>query len=1022
MKFGNTLLRLSENDSKYGHQYMQYKLLKMHVKEQKGNNDPQKEVEFVRMLESELQRIKKLISAKIDELKSAGQGLQMSVKMADISNEIPDLQRLGNQADVLATDMAEIERFVFYNKEGFRKIVKKHDKVTGTRSFWFEAQKHAEFFSDLAHELEGILIQLSDIYEYIREKQGGNKVSAEHKVSQETFERKSTKYWIAMEDAFLLKTMLVKHMPLYIFSRTKQEDNKRMANKRTSILLQDHGKKFEEFKFLQKSGWISSVYFDSTDLHSYHRRVAMKEGATLIRIRWYGDPDESSVAGDMYLPRPPAKGLFCERKTHHECWVAEDSLKERFPIKKNNITDFITGKKPAAECCLSSGDSAMSLAEEIQKEILDNKLVPMVRTVYKRSAFQLEETNDVRITLDQALSFVNEHPSVRDDATWHRDETELENNEDWISFHAAVLEVKLKTASPEWLEELLKSPIIRMVNKFSKFQQSCTSYNADKVKIWPYWFEDDEIKEAKKRTKKIRQAKDEDEGIVREENKEQTLRKPTPSFGLEPDYAYDNKAYGDDALGDIEMGMFEKKAPSVNDVPGGTIGTFVSTVNDNPPGIKTIDMTEHSLKNGTSAYSNGGTAITKQRKRLASENKPEAVYNDNDDNTNCFGKPQKFKKATKRLKIEPKTYFANERTFMQWSTAALFLIGIGGTLVGTQSEVARVVTIVFFALALFMVLYACVVFYVRMVLIKRGTSGRFDDWFGPALLTCLLITGLGFSFYAFHYSWTMLPLTVIPIQYWESPVCVKLQLKNNPVFFSPSGLSTNDPERRLAWTCADNRIAQLDLDTGEFLQVHTIGDEGVKDFECVTFAKDADVIWIGSEEPENEIIEYNIKTKRRLRTLSMEPVSGKSTKLMEGLAFMDFYYPLQDLPQKVVGNGTFFTPRPQSLGSFYIPVGFGGVSPRSKIKVPADLTTEKIGAMTTLGDTLYTVFDNAHVLVGYDMFTAKMTRYQIPGNEKNWEGILFRPHSSGMWVYLAKDNPPEIWRFDFDTNSGFKGC
>ena len=69
----------------------------------------------------------------------------------------------------------------------------------------------------------------------------------------------------------------------------------------------------------------------------------MEEGATLFRVRWYGDPKDITITDGMILPRAPSEGLYYERKTHHESWVNLPSIKERFPIGKQQVSDFMKG-------------------------------------------------------------------------------------------------------------------------------------------------------------------------------------------------------------------------------------------------------------------------------------------------------------------------------------------------------------------------------------------------------------------------------------------------------------------------------------------------------------------------------------------------------------------------------------------------------------------------------------------------------------------------------------------------------
>ena len=55
------------------------------------------------------------------------------------------------------------------------------------------------------------------------------------------------------------------------------------------------------------------MYLDSAALDVYQTRLEREEGATLIRVRWYGDGCGGDSSGDAEL--------FVERKTHHESWT-----------------------------------------------------------------------------------------------------------------------------------------------------------------------------------------------------------------------------------------------------------------------------------------------------------------------------------------------------------------------------------------------------------------------------------------------------------------------------------------------------------------------------------------------------------------------------------------------------------------------------------------------------------------------------------------------------------------------------
>lgn len=153
---------------------------------------------------------------------------------------------------------------------------------------------------------------------------------------------------------------------------------------------------------VQEGQLVTSIYLDSESGDSYNRRLNRFEGAQLIRCRWYGDND-----GDAY------KEIFVERKTHHESWTGAKSTKERFALPQKRVSKYVLGKQRAhqifdflkgnldiprwAESLQDRKASAniLRLGPEIENSISVNRMQPMVRTSYLRSAFQ---SNDCKTT------------------------------------------------------------------------------------------------------------------------------------------------------------------------------------------------------------------------------------------------------------------------------------------------------------------------------------------------------------------------------------------------------------------------------------------------------------------------------------------------------------------------------------------------------------------------------------------------------------------------------------------------
>ena len=117
--------------------------------------------------------------------------------------------------------------------------------------------------------------------------------------------------------------------------------------------------------------------------------------------------------------------------------------------------------------------------------------VPLLRTSYRRTAFQLSTDNLVRVSLDSDLAMSAEAPtaaaavagtrSLHDAAgasapvgggaaPWCRDfaSRPLAARE-VVHFPYAVVEVKLQAKAPDWLNALVQCGLLLAVPKFSKF-------------------------------------------------------------------------------------------------------------------------------------------------------------------------------------------------------------------------------------------------------------------------------------------------------------------------------------------------------------------------------------------------------------------------------------------------------------------------------------------------------------------------------------------------------------------------
>lgn len=250
-------------------------------------------------------------------------------------------------------------------------------------------------------------------------------------------------------------------------------------------------------EFEERDTAISSIYYDNPETFElYTGRLKKTEGAEAIRLRWYGGMENDQI--------------FVERKTHREDWTGEKSVKARFPIKEKHVNPFMQGRMTVEslfEKARKDGKKSEKqladweqLAREIQYRVVTKGLVPVMRTFYHRTAFQLPGDARVRISLDTELTMVREDNldgRRRAGDNWRRTDIGVDYPfrqlppEDVQRFPYAVLEVKLQTQPgqepPQWIKELISSHLVEAVPKFSKFIHGTVNMFPDRINLLPFW-------------------------------------------------------------------------------------------------------------------------------------------------------------------------------------------------------------------------------------------------------------------------------------------------------------------------------------------------------------------------------------------------------------------------------------------------------------------------------------------------------------------------------------------------------
>ena len=591
--------------------------------------------------------------------------------------------------------------------------------------------------------LERLLVLISEVYTKIRTleawEQGGDGGDTNAKwVAPTDFERQTDKYWVRWEDLIALQLMIVEHYPLLIYG----SDGNLVH---TDIRDQSYE------KLPNTSDSISSLYLDSDDLSIYQPRIAREEGAILIRFRWYGRLPQNEEL------------LYVERKTHHESWVNKKSIKERLIIQAKSGRSFmddewdsdrIVRELTSATKSLEGNKlaSAVRLCTEIQAAIRKRKLRPMIRTTYKRVAFQFPSNNIVRFTLDSDLCLSDEAsiPLPRGDFC-HLPNTKLDSRSINL-FPYAVMEIKLQGPPPPFVQSLLDSGLLIESSKFSKFLTGQAMFRD--VPVLPYWSEYDELKELfhsksalpQQQGSKKNNGSDDDSPL-------------SPAIQVKTDTRSERGRF-----------FFTKGTKTPTSSSGGTAGN-TSTADASAVAADKVDIvitspdTTKSLEVPGVRENGGGVRDASTVPASGgSQPQPPPPPPQQQQKRRRFGGGRVLAKT--RVKVEPKTFFANERTFIQWLSMSLLLISFALAMYTLDEEnspegVRKSVTENKSAFSLVIVgccfaMYALGVYLYRRHLLVTLSPRGFDALVGPIMLVVGVLTAVIVSLVDRHNSRTSL--------------------------------------------------------------------------------------------------------------------------------------------------------------------------------------------------------------------------------------------------------------------------
>jgi SPX domain protein involved in polyphosphate accumulation len=270
----------------------------------------------------------------------------------NISAQQSNLDQNAERVNHLADWINNLANYAQVNYTAVLKLVKKHDRHVQyrVRPLFMIRLKQCPFWKQ---DYEGLLLRLSDLFGVIRSEISPTKALSSsytppEQHATETFLRKSTKYFVSLDNVLELKTFILRHLPMLVYDNATRKSNRGINPP------------------------ITSIYLDNSDLELYNAKVDKEDGAQVIRLRWYGSTRDTNK-------------IYIERKIQQE--EDKGELKDRFMLKEKYINDFLNGRKEVIEKAANKlrtksidgnaeADDFEKLAYELQDVIKSKDLQP----------------------------------------------------------------------------------------------------------------------------------------------------------------------------------------------------------------------------------------------------------------------------------------------------------------------------------------------------------------------------------------------------------------------------------------------------------------------------------------------------------------------------------------------------------------------------------------------------------------------------------------------------------------------
>ncbi|KAI1435640.1 VTC domain-containing protein [Xylaria sp. CBS 124048] len=671
------------------------------------------------------------------------------------------LEELRAELDTIVNEVKELKKYSNLNYTGFLKIVKKHDRKRGDRykvrpMMRVRLSEHGlnseQGYSSLLNKFSIMYYAISQALDQGKQQQQQQQQQPQpgHLEHQDEFHNgeryTAQKFWVHPENLLEVKTAILRHLPALVYS---QQSSKELDSN-------------EDPK-------ITSLYFDNAKFDLYGKQVSRQTDASSVRLRWYGQLSEKL---DVVL----------EQKILYKDGTSQE---KKFNIKDKYIKPYLDGEYKMEKSIQKmerqgqqngSIDSFKAAAEEIQNFVVSNKLEPVIRANYTRSAFQKPGDDRVRISIDTDLIFIREDTldrdrPCRDPAEWHRTDIDNSNmsypfkniNQSEVSrFPYAVLEIKWKEEEgrkrPGWIDDLTASHLVYAAPGFSKFVHGVASLCEDYVNNLPFWLSDLETdirkdpqkaheEEEQRRARQAEEAQAADSLLGT--SAKRSSYKPAASSPVAKSYLSELAAASGARTPILQPVAGPSRTAAANTGDNHNSNNNNNNHNNHNNGHDEGDDSEYADEQppkpsyGTLSSVFPGFSISRYsriRRQRAHQQNPHHRHQ----LPKGVTKPETWLKNAGPLRIEPKIWLANERTFLKWQHICVLLgtLALGLYTAAGENLVAECMGIAYIAIAVMAGLWGNLMLHRRRAMIVERSGKDFDNMTGPMAVSVALMVAL----------------------------------------------------------------------------------------------------------------------------------------------------------------------------------------------------------------------------------------------------------------------------------------